>query len=85
VVNGTTEDFYVTFIVKDLPEDRKNILLLSSTNTWNAYNYWPDDASIYTPGITGVNHNRPNPYATPKLKNAVTVHRARDPMKPGRS
>lgn len=37
---------YVTFIVRD--ERRADILFQCSDNTWQAYNRWPNDFSLYT-------------------------------------
>ncbi|HVT17289.1 MAG TPA: N,N-dimethylformamidase beta subunit family domain-containing protein [Thermoanaerobaculia bacterium] len=40
---------YVVFILRD---DREcDVLLQSSTNTWNAYNRWPDQWSLYDNGV----------------------------------
>jgi hypothetical protein len=74
--------FHVTFVVKDTPQDRKSIALLASTNTWQAYNFWPGEAagaeSIYDScSIDGVDEARnkvsflrPNPQATPETVDA---------------
>lgn len=55
---------YVIFVVRDRrPAD---ILLQCSDNTWNAYNRWPDDYSLYTsprgPLVPGVNVSFDRPY-----------------------
>lgn len=71
--------FDITFIVKDASGSEKKILVLASTNTWQAYNYWPGRNSFYTnppqcPGwaaSTSVHFRRPNPYATPDVRDDV--------------
>lgn len=76
------EYFHITFIVKDSLEERKSIALIASTNTWQAYNFWPGHAqgssSIY-PSCRGmletvrnkVSFSRPNPQATPETKDLL--------------
>jgi putative cell wall-binding protein len=63
-------EFYVTFIVKD--KSSKNITVLASTNTWEAYNSWGGKSlysyerknnKLYYNEI--VSFERPNPGATP--------------------
>jgi hypothetical protein len=71
----TTHDtFYVSFIVEDPAGAQQPIALVASTNTWQAYNFWPADAfggSFYdasecgTPFANTISFLRPNPYATP--------------------
>ncbi len=40
--------FHITFIVRDALQTRKQIALLASTNTWQAYNFWPgQNSSLY--------------------------------------
>lgn len=60
--------FDVTFVVKDAAADRKSIVIVASTHTWQAYNFWPEDNSYYSSNeaTTEVNFKRPNPYATPE-------------------
>lgn len=72
---ASNPDFDVTFVVRDSTSDQKDILLLASTNTWNAYNFWPQDSGFYTSpwtSITGANFKRPNPYATPEVHDTLT-------------
>ena len=61
---------YITFIVKPLrPPTTRQLLVVASTNTWTAYNDWPQDSSFYDrkPGgrATQVSYLRPNPGASP--------------------
>lgn len=61
---------YITFVVKPLaPPTTRQLLVVASTNTWTAYNDWPQDSSFYDrkPGgrATQVSYLRPNPGATP--------------------
>ncbi|MGZ7210493.1 MAG: N,N-dimethylformamidase beta subunit family domain-containing protein, partial [Methanobacterium sp.] len=67
-----TNQFYVTFIVKNNNPQKNDIAVLSSTNTWQAYNDW-GGKSLYTyQMINGkpvyqdiVSFERPNPDANP--------------------
>ena len=65
-----SENAYITFVVKPIaaPTTRQ-LLVVASTNTWTAYNDWPQDSSFYDrkPGgrATQVSYLRPNPGATP--------------------
>ncbi len=69
---------HITFIVKNANGDRKSIALLASTNTWQAYNFWPgpenggacfyNNLSLHGEQ-TDVSFLRPNPYATPEVHN----------------
>jgi N,N-dimethylformamidase len=69
----TDNEFYVTFIVKDNLEERKEIVVLASTNTWQAYNTWGGasfyryllDDGLKRSGAKVVNTQRPNPFASP--------------------
>jgi hypothetical protein len=76
--------FHITFIVKDSNATRKSIALLASTNTWQAYNFWPEPtlggSSIYA-GANGVgaaqskvSFLRPNAYATPETHDDLAGH-----------
>jgi N,N-dimethylformamidase beta subunit-like, C-terminal/FG-GAP-like repeat len=61
---------YITFVVKPLtPPTTRQLLVVASTNTWTAYNDWPQDSSFYDrkPGgrPTQVSYLRPNPSASP--------------------
>jgi hypothetical protein len=65
-----SETAYITFVVKPLgPPTPRQLLVVASTNTWTAYNDWPQDSSFYDgrPGhrATQVSYLRPNPGATP--------------------
>ena len=65
-----SEMAYLTFIVKPLtPPTTRELLVVASTNTWTAYNDWPQNSSFYDhkPGgrATEVSYLRPNPGATP--------------------
>lgn len=69
---ATSDTFYVTFVVADLPSQRARIALVASTNTWEAYNHWPGDieGSFYgdchgSNVRDTVSFLRPNPWATP--------------------
>lgn len=77
-VNG--KSFDVTFVVKDPPAATKRIVVLASTNTWQAYNYWRPQVTLQSPANDGsfydaeecgiprrseLSFSRPNPYATP--------------------
>lgn len=56
---------YVVFVVRD--SRRADVLFQVSDNTWQAYNRWPDDYSLYTaPGgahVPGVSVSFDRPYA----------------------
>lgn len=64
----------VTFVVRAAGLARASVVLLASTNTWQAYNFWPYDSrasalSIYsncsgTQSSATVSFARPNPNAT---------------------
>jgi N,N-dimethylformamidase len=69
----TDHEFYVTFVVRE-PHSQAKIAVLSSTNTWSAYNNW-NGASLYRyyinddlkPTIASLlSMARPNPVATPE-------------------
>jgi len=55
---------YAIFIVRD--EREADILFQCSDNTWQAYNRWPDDYSLYThprdPSVAGVSVSFDRPY-----------------------
>jgi hypothetical protein len=58
---------YVVFVVRDPPGMRRDVLFQVSDNTWQAYNKWPDEYSLYTaPGgahAPGVSVSFDRPYA----------------------
>lgn len=58
--------FYSTFVVRPLnPPTTPTLLVVASTNTWNAYNPWPSGGSFYSEGgPTRVSYLRPNPGAS---------------------
>jgi hypothetical protein len=60
-------DDYVTFVVHPLvPPATRQVLVIASTNTWEAYNDWPQRGSFYAIGRpTQVSYLRPNPGASP--------------------
>jgi len=65
-----SETAYITFVVKPVaPPTSRQLLVVASTNTWTAYNDWPQDSSFYDrqPGgrARQVSYLRPNPGATP--------------------
>jgi len=67
-----SKEFYVTFILKDKNPSEKDIAVLASTNTWQAYNNWAGKSLYSKVNINGTNQyltyvsfNRPNPGATP--------------------
>ena len=55
---------YAIFIVRD--EREADVLFQCSDNTWQAYNRWPDDYSLYThprdPSVAGVSVSFDRPY-----------------------
>jgi hypothetical protein len=64
LVDTTPWQSYIIFIVRD---DRPaDVLLQCSDNTWQAYNRWPDDYSLYTsprgPLVAGVDVSFDRPY-----------------------
>jgi len=64
ISNSAPWQSYVVFIVRD--RRRADILFQCSDNTWNAYNRWPDDYSLYTsprgPLVHGVDVSFDRPY-----------------------
>ncbi len=71
---------WVTFIIKPI-EPNSNILVLASTNTWQAYNAW-GGGSFYSylinddlPNAANVSFLRPNPNARP-IKSDKNMHLA---------
>jgi hypothetical protein len=59
------DQFYIVFIVKPVASQRRKLLALASTNTWNAYNAW-GGFSKYGPAHPLVlTFLRPNPATTP--------------------
>jgi hypothetical protein len=66
---GASIDYkaYVTFVVRPLaPPTTRQLLVVASTNTWTAYNDWPQRGSFYSKGRpTEVSYLRPNPGASP--------------------
>jgi hypothetical protein len=61
---------YATFVVRPLtPPHARQLLVVASTNTWTAYNPWPNGGSFYSAGHpTQVSYLRPNPGATPMFQ-----------------
>ena len=70
------KDFYIGFMVRDAVANRKPVALLTSTNTYQAYNFWPgeagaDDGGAFYPNCAGgnertaVSFERPAPSAMP--------------------
>ena len=61
---------YVTFVVRPrTPPATRQLLVVASTNTWTAYNDWPQNGSFYSPKHpTQVSYLRPNPGATPMFQ-----------------
>jgi|GEM_PF-1078978 len=64
---------YVTFVVRPrTPPPTRQLLVVASTNTWNAYNDWPgarSSGSFYSPTHpTQVSYLRPNPGASPMFQ-----------------
>ena len=58
-------EFHIVFVVKPVPQRRGDVLVLASTNTWNAYNVW-GGYSKYGPATPDVlTFLRPNPATTP--------------------
>lgn len=65
-----SETAYITFVVKPVaPPTSRQLLVVASTNTWTAYNDWPQDSSFYDRKPGGrprqVSYLRPDPGATP--------------------
>ena len=58
---------YVTFVVRPrTPPLTRQLLVVASTNTWAAYNDWPQGGSFYAPNHPPqVSYLRPNPGASP--------------------
>lgn len=75
-ISAELKDAWVTFIVKAPANAPKPIAFLASTNTYQAYNFWPgelgsdDSGSFYANcsnqnARTKISFQRPNPAATP--------------------
>ncbi|MFG6495396.1 cell wall-binding repeat-containing protein [Fictibacillus sp. UD] len=67
-----TNEFHVTFIIKEKTPQRDDIAVLASTNTWEAYNNWGGKSLYSYSYVNGtrkynevVSSNRPNPGAIP--------------------
>jgi hypothetical protein len=66
-INGSN----VMFVVKDIASQRKPVVVLASTNTWEAYNEWPFQFNLYDGGSGvyageyNVSFLRPNTLAEP--------------------
>jgi hypothetical protein len=60
------EEFHITFVVRTPRPQRSDVALLSSINTWHAYNDWPGGASKYN-GRAHLSLFRPNPAASPVI------------------
>lgn len=67
-----TNEFHVTFIIKERTLQRDDIAVLASTNTWEAYNNWGGKSLYSYSYVNGtrkynevVSSNRPNPGALP--------------------
>ena len=58
---------YATFVVRPLvPPPTRQLLVVASTNTWNAYNDWPQNGSFYSATRpTQASYLRPDPDASP--------------------
>lgn len=59
------EAFYVSFVVKPARSGQAPIAVISSTNTWNAYNEWGGRSQYTSPNGTPLTFSRPNPAASP--------------------
>jgi putative cell wall-binding protein len=67
-----THEFFVTFIIKNKTPEKNDVAVLSSTDTWQAYNDW-GGKSLYSYRIMNgrsiyqnvVSFERPNPKANP--------------------
>ena len=81
LIDNAGRYFWVTFIVKPPIGSSGDILLLASTNTWQAYNNW-GGGSFYSnrvnsdvPSSSNVSFLRPNPQANPE-QNKAGMHLA---------
>jgi len=68
-VDSFGDTFHLVFVVKGDPANPADIVVLASTNTWQAYNHW-GGASFYDaldggPPASTVSFDRPNHFATP--------------------
>jgi hypothetical protein len=78
IIDPTGSSFDMTFVVKEPNSSDKDLLVVASTNSWQAYNFWPSgdlgdvnrNKSIYfgcsVAAVNKVSFLRPNPYTTPK-------------------
>lgn len=79
ITDPTGSSFDLTFVVKEPNSSDKDLLVVASTNTWQAYNFWPGvGASIYAGcdgngAVNKVNFLRPNHYASPKTYDDLSV------------
>jgi N,N-dimethylformamidase len=57
--------FYVVFIVRPSPANRRDFAVLANTNTWTAYNAWGGRSQYTTPNAAILTLERPNPDTSP--------------------
>jgi hypothetical protein len=78
-LSSDKQSFYVSFVIRPTPTSTNKILVLASTNTWQAYNSW-GGASFYRFNNENpcglkfaafVSFHRPNYVATPVTANAA--------------
>ncbi|MDA0747359.1 MAG: hypothetical protein O2954_12630 [bacterium] len=64
-VDGNGAVCYVPFVVKPRFDQKGDVALLASTNTWNAYNGWGGMSAYSEPQPKTLSLDRPMPVATP--------------------
>ena len=74
--NDSGEPGYIVFVVKPALVQPNRIAVLSSTNTWNAYNNWGGRSKYTVPAATTLSFERPDSYATPIDDYIIPKHRA---------
>ncbi len=57
--------FYVVFVVRPDPADRRDIAVLANVNTWTAYNDWGGRSQYTIPNAAVLTLERPNPSTSP--------------------
>lgn len=62
-LNG--DETYIVFVVKPAAQERRDIAVLASTNTWNAYNGWGGRSKYSAPPAAQLSFERPNPGTWP--------------------
>lgn len=80
ITNSLSESCYISFVVKSTSPNNNDILVLSNTNTWQAYNNWSGQ-SFYQYSITEeivsstiTSFDRPNTFDNPVGNNGHLVN-----------